>query len=177
MGYLSLACAVLLAVVLGAAGISKVRGRVAYRAFAEFLTATGLTPARRRRAVGPVVVAAELTAAVLLIPPSTRGAGFAVASGLLASLTAGAWVVVRRRIRTPCRCFGGAGRPLARRHVLRNAALTAVGLIGLAGATADAGAAPAGPGGAAVAAAGATLALVAIRLDDLIALLPPPANR
>ncbi|OKI81719.1 MauE/DoxX family redox-associated membrane protein [Micromonospora sp. CB01531] len=92
---------------------------------------------------------------------------------LLAVLTTGVVLAVRRGTGARCACFGATERPLGRRHVVRNGILLA-SVAGALVAVALGAAYPLAPAGAAVAlAAGAVGALILIRLDDLLDLFLP----
>jgi hypothetical protein len=92
---------------------------------------------------------------------------------LLAVLTTGVVLAVRRRTGARCACFGAAERPLGRRHVVRNSillAFVATALVGvLLGRTY-----PLPSAGTVIALmAGLVGALILIRLDDLVDLFLP----
>jgi hypothetical protein len=167
MPYLIAAVQTALGLVFAVSGLSKLAGRRAFDGFVAELRATRLVGARARP-VAAAVVAAELAVATALAVPQTRTAGLAAAAGLLAVLTAGVAVTVRRRVRATCRCFGATGSQLGAVHVVRNASLCTVAA---AAAVLTPGIPPAGlPVFAVGAVAGAVLALLIIRLDDVAAL-------
>jgi hypothetical protein len=115
---------VALAVVFAVAGGSKLADRDA--------TATGFAELGlpRPAVLAGAVPAVELATAVLLIalPP----VGAVVALGLLSGFS---WLLadrLRRGVRKPCRCFGGARtRPIGWWDLARNAALAALAVVTL----------------------------------------------
>ncbi|MEU6722808.1 MauE/DoxX family redox-associated membrane protein [Nonomuraea wenchangensis] len=124
-------CQGLLVVVFLASAASKLRSGRALRALATSLTAMRLVGRSRATAVAAALAVSECGVALLLAVPFTRRAGFAAAVVLLAVLTAGVAVVLRRGSGVPCRCFGASPAPLSGRHLLRNLLLTAAALAGL----------------------------------------------
>ena len=98
------------------------------------------------------------------------GVALAGAAALMAVLTAGVAVAVRRGVTAPCACFGSSGRaPLGGVHLARNAYLLVVLVTGVA----SAGLQRWQPGLAAAvlaASAGGVPALLLTRLDDVAAL-------
>ncbi|WP_248959198.1 MauE/DoxX family redox-associated membrane protein [Sphaerisporangium perillae] len=163
-GYVEIGCQVLLAAVFGWSAVSKLASRTAFRRFAR-----SLEPLVRRT----TPVAAALVAGELLTPPLTLLAplaGFALASGMLAVLSAGVLTVVRRGLAVRCRCFGSGDARLGPRHVVRNLILLAIGVLGLLLAALPA-ASPADAAGVALAAvAGLAVAGLVIRFEDLVEL-------
>jgi hypothetical protein len=151
---------------------SKLRGRAA---FVASLEAMRLVPARLVRPVAAAVSGAEAVVAVgLLVGLWHRGVALvalAAAGPLLAVLTAGIVVLLRRGTVAHCACFGGAGQLLRRAHVVRNGLLLLV--VGAAAALVVA-TGPAGPAATALGAfAGGVGALLLIRLDELVDLFAP----
>jgi uncharacterized membrane protein YphA (DoxX/SURF4 family) len=118
--------------------------------------------------------AAELLAGILLLTPSLRAVGAALAmliwgGYLLLILRA----VAQGRRAVDCGCsFGAAQRPLGAYHVVRNAALTGAALLVAAGAAQGAAVSVSGPQ---ILAALALLALYGA-LDQVMALTPPRAG-
>ena len=153
----------------------------AWRDFAESLRRLGLLPGRLVGVTAVAVVAAEVTvllglsaavAGVLdLVPagPVVRFGGLVVAAALLGVLTVGIALALRRGTSAPCACFGASTRPLGGRHLVRNTLLLLV--------TAGALGTPAGPvapaGVLLGVAAGALVAVLLVRLDDLVELFAP----
>src|SRR5215471_2698694 len=80
VAYLVLTCRVLLALVMLAAALGKLRSRDALTGFQASVRGLGLLPDRSAAPVAGVVIAGELAAAALLAVPATTGAGFAVAA-------------------------------------------------------------------------------------------------
>lgn len=167
MSALALTLRVLLAVVLGWSAVSKLTpaGR---RGLSDMLAQLGI--GRSAGLVGGLLIAGEATSAVLLLLPWTAVAGAGLAAALLAVLTAGVVLILRRRLTVTCACFGASRSTIAPIHAVRN------GLLLLCAAVA------AGLGShlptdlvTAVVAVGAggVLALVFTRLDDFAFLLSP----
>jgi len=170
VAYLVLTCRVLLALVMLAAALGKLRSRDALTGFQASVRGLGLLPDRSAAPVAGVVIAGELAAAALLAVPTTSGAGFAVAAVVLASFTAVVLAAVLRGRRVPCRCFGASGSPLGVPHLVRNAGLTAAAAscgwasFGLSRTSLE-------QGGVVLAlGAGAVIALLVIAFDDLVSL-------
>lgn len=174
MGYLTVACRVLLAVVFATSLVSKLRGRAAWSGFADSVRQLGRVPGPAVGMVATTVVAAEALALVLLLVPTAAPLGLAVSGSLLTGFTVVMFAGWRRGVRAPCRCFGASTVPVGVRHLVRNALLITVAGAGIAGHLA--GASVAHPGGLAVAAAsGLAAAAVLIVFDDLVDLLWGPA--
>ncbi|MEO6088186.1 MAG: MauE/DoxX family redox-associated membrane protein [Umezawaea sp.] len=177
MDYLSFACRCLVGLVCGVSVIGKLRGRTAFREFAGttrvLLIAAfpiGAISHAAARVVGGVVVAAEASVVLLLLVPGAGWIGLGLAVVLMAAFGYGIAATVRRGVRTSCRCFGASSTPLGTRHLVRNACLFLVAatglLIGPVGSADPAGLAVAG-------AAAAVIALLVVRLDDVIDLFTP----
>lgn len=170
MTYLAAACQGLLIAVLAVSAASKVRRRADFRDFVASLRRTGLLQPSAARVVALMVVSTEGSAALLLLLPGTRRPGFVVAGLLLAVLTAGVAVIVRRGKRVTCRCFGASGAPLQIRHVIRNATLTGAAVVGVI-----AGAPTFNAVAVVVVLIGVVCAAPVILLDDLTELFRPPS--
>jgi methylamine utilization protein MauE len=166
--------------VFAVSGLGKLRG-AARLAFAASLRLLGLLPARLVHTVATAVVAGELTVLLGLsgavaggfdlVPavPVVRLGGVAAAAALLCVFTGGITLALRRGTTARCACFGAESRPLSGRHLVRNSIL----LLVAAGALATP-AGPVPPAGALLGdAAGLLLALVLVRLDDLVELVVP----
>jgi hypothetical protein len=166
--------------VFAVSALGKLRG-TARLAFTESLRRLGLLPGRLVPAVAAAVIAAELTvllglsgavAGVFdLVPavPVVRLGGVAAAAALLCVLTGGITLALRRGTTARCACFGAESRPLSGRHLVRNTIL----LLVAAGALVTP-AEPARPAGALLGvAAGLLIALVLVRLDDIVELVVP----
>lgn len=184
MSYLSICMLACLWCVFAVAGWSKIRSRAARRAFAGSLRSVPMLPARL---VGPATV--TVTVAEIALVPGLGWSAVAMASGwpaarggaalvlgltglLLAVLTTGVVLAVRRGTGARCACFGAAERPLGRRHVARNGILLAVAAVALVSAAGQRGPLPLA-GVLVAGAAGAVGALILIRLDDLVELFLP----
>ncbi|NBM14644.1 MauE/DoxX family redox-associated membrane protein [Streptomyces sp. GC420] len=166
--------------VLSARG--KTRGRHAFGEFTEAVRAYApILVGRGRSSAAPVVaalvVAAEVTVATILLLPGAAPAGLALAAVLLAAFALVAAAALRTPRGAPCRCFGRTSAPLGPVHLVRNLVLLAVAGAGLT-ATALAGPGHPAPVPAAVAfAAGSVIGLLAVALDDLVALFRPLDRR
>ncbi|SCL71060.1 Methylamine utilisation protein MauE [Micromonospora citrea] len=177
MSYVSGFSQCLLALVFLASAAGKLRGRPAFRAFADSLRTMDLLPARMVVPVAGAVVAAEAVVPLLLAPlpgAALTTVGFALAAALLAAFTVAVAVVLRRGTQASCRCFGeAAAAPFGRHHLARNVVLTVVAGIGGYAASGDPGTTV---GTAALSVPlGVVGALVVVRLDDLVALFSPAA--
>jgi hypothetical protein len=169
MATVALALHVLVAVVLGWSAAAKLTpdGR---RGLADMLGQLGV--ARHPGLAGGVLIAAEAGAAVLALVPWIGSIGAAPAAVLLAVLTAGTVVVLRRRLQVRCACFGASATVIAPIHAVRNGLL----LLAAVAATGLGSAVPAEPAAVGVAIlAGAVGAVVLTRLDDVAFLLAPSA--
>ena len=174
-------------VVFAVSAAGKVRGTARQRAFAASLRPLGFIPERLLRSTALAVTAAEVAAVAGLscVPFGTGAAGaparlvaaaaLVLAAVLLAVLTGGIALALGRGATASCACFGAAERPLSRRHLMRNVALLAIAVCGvgladqLPRSTAELPAAVlAGLGGAVV-------ALLLVRLDDIVDLFAPAA--
>lgn len=173
---LATACATLLCVVFGTAAFSKLTSA----GFREFVSTAGLlalVPARVRTMVGVATVTAEIAVTVATAAfvftrrPELGILGFVCAAGLLGVFTVAIGIALARGDRRPCRCFGAAAAPLGPAHVVRNCLLAAAAVTGVVGvATAT----PAEPLGALVAGfAASCVAVLILRLDDILALAGP----
>jgi len=161
------------------------------RAVGRLWFGPGVLSARTRRFVAAVVLSAEGTATaglacavlvlVLTSPAGTarRAAGilaqasFVVAAAMLAAFAVAQAVAVRRRLSTPCACFGRPAATTGPVGVLRSVALFAVCVAGaLAGHPDTAGhLGTAGTAACLVAVlAGCVTALLLVNLEDLVSL-------
>jgi hypothetical protein len=180
MSYLSIGLMATLWCTFAASAWSKLRSRAAQKAFAEslrplpFVPSGLVTPVAAAATVAEAGIVLGLGAAMVAMVggwPAARPLGvlaLALTGALLAVLTAGVALAVRRGTGARCACFGAAERPMSTRHVVRNGLLlvaAGVAVLGLA----VAGDGPLGLAGTAVALpAGAIGALLLIRLDDLV---------
>ncbi|MFZ0168065.1 MAG: MauE/DoxX family redox-associated membrane protein [Candidatus Dormiibacterota bacterium] len=131
MQYLSLGCAVVLAGVFLASGVSKLSNRPARRAFVESIRLLLGSVVRRPGLVAVVAVAAELGAVVLLGLPVSRSLGFGLAVAILLAYTCVLAISVQRGVEQPCRCFGTtSNRRIGREDLWRNGFLIFVGVLG-----------------------------------------------
>jgi energy-converting hydrogenase Eha subunit A len=189
MSELILAVLVLTTCVYGTSSAAKLGSRRNYTAFRAGLAETSLVPQRLLRAVAAMLtgveaaVAAGAAVAAILIGTGLRGARpaamavLACAIVLTSALAAGVAVVIRTGTHATCACFGArpgqAGRALGWPHLVRNLALLIVLLTGLAASAAVAVTRPAPAPALVAAATGAVIALLAIMLDDIVALFAP----
>lgn len=147
------------------------------RSFASFQAAVsdfGLLPTRRIRLVATAVVTIEaVIAAAMLTRGLVLGAGFVVAIALLVGLTTAIAMVLRRKARVACNCFGASDRVLTRYDIARNLVIAAVCVVGVV--CSHAIAAPVEPL-AAVGLVGAAAFLVALvaNLGDVVETLRRP---
>jgi hypothetical protein len=161
-----------LALVLLRAAVGKLRARDGLRELADLLGATGV-PSRRRRPAAVALTAAELLVAAGLAVPVTARPATAAGCALLAVLSVGVALGVRRGVRVPCRCFGASGGRLSGLHVARNGVLTL-----LAAAAAALALLPGGdrlpdlPTALVAGVGGLLLGELLVRWEDLAALLP-----
>ena len=118
-----------MAVLFGAAAVHKLRAPAVFR---SALDQYRLLPPRASGIAAAFLVAVEWTAALLVLLPATRPAGFAAMAGLLLVYTIGIGVnLYRGRRDIDCGCNGPALRqPLSGWLVLRNLCL--LGLVLLA---------------------------------------------
>lgn len=167
---LDLAARALLVVVFAGAVAGKLRST---RAFAEFVeSVTAMVPTwLPARGVAALVVAGEGAAAVVLLVPVTRLAGYALSVLMLAAFAAGIARTVHAGARVRCSCFGAGGGQLGSGHIVRNALLIAAACVGALSDTAAT-----APGALVALTAGALLGLVTVRWEDIVFLLPRPAS-
>ncbi|GAA3069185.1 MauE/DoxX family redox-associated membrane protein [Streptosporangium carneum] len=175
MEYVAIGCGVVQAVVFAVAVAGKTRGAGAFHAFARSLVETRLVKRRWRTGAATCVILAEAAVAPLLLAPGSAAFGFAVAASLSALFTGAVALTLLRRIRASCLCFGARRSPMGWPHVVRNAILTAVGVLGHAATTAVSAASPPVHAEGVVVAvlAGAVGALLLIRFDDLAHIFQP----
>lgn len=153
-------------------------------AFVASLRPLRLIPARLVRPVAAVVTVIEVAVALglgwaivaeLVELPGDRAVGLVslvLAGLLLAGLTAGIILALRRGADARCACFGVSEQPLGARHVIRNSVLFGAVLAGLVVHGVGAGS-PEVAGLVLALAGGAVVALIVIRIDDLIELFAP----
>ncbi|HXV94363.1 MAG TPA: MauE/DoxX family redox-associated membrane protein [Pseudonocardia sp.] len=173
MSAVQLWCAGVVAGVFAVSAVVKFRDPVSFRAGVR---AFRLLPDRAVAPVARIVPPLEAAAAVLVLVPLTRTAGFVLAAALLLAFAAGMLGVLRRGAVASCACFGRSSRPVAPRHVVRNVVLTIVCAAGVI-----TGGAPLSPAAALLALLAAFPAVaVVVSLDDIADLFapapPPPAS-
>ncbi|WP_188189792.1 MauE/DoxX family redox-associated membrane protein [Nonomuraea sp. SYSU D8015] len=175
MQYLVFGVNCLVGLVFAVSALSKLRA-TQWREFIEstrkllgaFLPSRS-APASLARLVAPVVVAAEASVVLLLVP--ARVAALALAAVLVSVFGVAIALALRRGVATACRCFGGSAQ-LGPWHLVRNALLLAAVAVGLA--LEPGGPGTADPAGLVVAATAAlVLGLLVVRLDDLAELFGP----
>jgi len=171
MSELVIAVLAVAACVYGTSAVAKLASRRSYIAFRDGLGETSLVPPRLLRTVAAVLTGAGLAGA----RPVTTAA-LACAIVLTGVLAAGVSVVVHAGTHATCACFGvrpgRTGQTLGAPHLARNLVLLALLVAGLIGNEFTRGR----PNVAAVlvaVVAGAVVALLAIMLDDLVALFAP----
>jgi methylamine utilization protein MauE len=171
--YVEVACRLLLATVFAIALAGKVSSATAWTAFEDSLREMDVVPENRVAVAARGSVATEFAIVVCLLIPSmaTGLAGFVLAGGLLAAFTWAIMIVVRRKQKVACRCFGASTTPLSLRHMIRNELLIAVALTGFI-TTANSGTA-ALPAAILAGVTGAVIGMLVAALDDIVALLRP----
>lgn len=175
MSYVATLIRFLLLAVFLVAAVSKVRDSRRFREFSTSVAALRIVPPHLVTPLALTVVGAEIVACGLLLTlpsPALTAAGMGLASALLTGFAVAISAVLRRGLTASCRCFGGSGAaPFGWHHVARNAVLGLLALVGvyavLRGPTPDAGTL------ALMAPFGLIMALVTIRLDDLVQLFTP----
>ncbi|MBF9131290.1 methylamine utilization protein MauE [Plantactinospora sp. S1510] len=176
MDYLEMACRVLLGVVFLVSAGSKLRNRSAFDAFAVGLRDTGLVSAGNARRIGVLTVAAELGVVLLLVVPATVPAGYLLAGALLAVFVGGIGLMMRRGVSAACPCFGVSTTRLGGRQIIRNVVLLTVAGTGLVAGLAGSGVGAGQWAGLLLAAVtGAIVALIVVRLDDIVDLFASTA--
>ncbi|WP_370965636.1 MauE/DoxX family redox-associated membrane protein [Amycolatopsis sp. cg9] len=162
---IQLACRWVPAVVFAVSALSKVRGPAAFTAFAASLRPFGFVGARRTVwLAGAIAFAEGTTAAALAVRPWL---GCLLAAALASVFAMGLTSRIRRGIRAECGCFGGSSQPIGYGHVVRSACLVLLALAGLPGVWGPV--VPPEPAAGLLALAGGSLvAVLVIRLDDLL---------
>ncbi|MFI0356935.1 MauE/DoxX family redox-associated membrane protein [Actinomadura sp. 9N407] len=159
--YYLIAARCLLATVFAVAFLGKARSARRRQAFR-----TTVRNLISRRAAGPLaglILCCEAAIAVLLVPPVTARAGFALAAGLLSVFIAGVFRAIRNGIFAECGCFGDHSAVLGYPIIVRNGLLLAVAVPGLVLAPGAVAVAPA----LAAAIAGVLVAIVYVRYLDI----------
>jgi len=166
----------LLGVVFAVSAAGKLRSRSTVRAFVTSVLDMRVVPRPLTAAVAWAVIAAETVTAIALLlpsPPVVAAAALTLAALMLAAFLGAIVVVLRRGRPLSCRCFGVSSAPLGPPHLVRNAVLVAVAAVGLAGWLAGAAVVDL-PVLAVTAPAALAVALLVVRLDDLVALFAAP---
>jgi hypothetical protein len=175
MAALEVALRTVLAVVFGAAFVSKVRSPAAFAEFADSLGDIGWLRRRpwQRSAIASAITVLEAVTVTLFVMPWTVSWGFGAGVVLLAAFTivTGREVAQGRRVR--CRCFGAGTAQIGPAEIARNVVLLSLSAAGLA-------IGPLSHGG--VGAAGLVYAfglaglaaLTLVRWDDLVSLMRTP---
>jgi hypothetical protein len=131
VGFIGLACAVALAVVLAVSGVAKLLDGAGTR---EAVLGFGV-PSRLVPYVAGGLAPAELVTAVLLLLPGARVVGLVLAVLLLLAFTVAVVLALRAGRRPECHCFGRiGGADVSARTVARNLGLLVVAAGGLVGA-------------------------------------------
>jgi len=172
MVYAVLTCRCLLGIVFAVSAFTKLRSPSAFRAFSSWVDALPVLPtlpAAGRKAAAVTMVTVEVAIVGGVALPWTSMAGLLLATPTLAIFAGGALLTRRRQPGIPCSCFGSSGKPLALRHVLRNAVLGVVAAAGAAAAARSGTDLVAGrSAGIALSLWGAvTAAMITVFLDDL----------
>ncbi|MEV6826034.1 MauE/DoxX family redox-associated membrane protein [Amycolatopsis sp. NPDC051102] len=162
---IQLMCRWVPAIVFAVSALSKVRGRAAFAGFVASLRPFGFVGARRTVWLAGAIAFAEGTvAAALAVLP---WAGCLLAAALAAVFAAGLTSRIRRGIRAECACFGASAQPIGYGHVVRSACLVLFALAGLPGWWGPVGS-PDPAAGLLALACGSLVAVLVIRLDDLL---------
>ncbi|MEN3308412.1 MAG: hypothetical protein V7603_4614 [Micromonosporaceae bacterium] len=169
-GLLVLTVRTVLALILLVSLATKARDRAG---FLDWVRTLAVVPQRSVPAVGTALAAAEGAALVLLVLPPTQAAGLVLAGCVLAFFAGAVGWIVRRGVSVACRCFGESSKPMGTTEVIRNALLSLAAWS--AALAALLGAAPLPPAADAAPALllGTGLALVVVRLDDIVQLFSP----
>lgn len=133
MAAVEVALRTVLALVFGAAFISKARSRRAFSEFADSLRDIGWLRGRWRPSAAAVAIPLlEAGTVVLLAEPRTVPWGFGAGSILLAAFTTAVGREVARGHRVRCRCFGAGHSQIGPSQIARNLVLFALSAAGLA---------------------------------------------
>lgn len=172
----TVACQAVVAATFAASAAGKLAGPSAFADFRGWLRASVGVPRHAAAAAATTVVVAETATAVAVAVPPLAPAGFAVAALLLAAFTGAVVSMIRRRVRTPCRCFGAGRHPPGAWQVARNLILLVAAAGGGVSALAGAGSPPpAAPALVLAAVVGVTVALLLINLEEVAGLARPAA--
>jgi hypothetical protein len=180
VAYLPLGTRIVIGVVLGVSLVGKVRVRAPIATFAASIGGLRLVPGRAARAVATAVLVTEVAVCGLLAVPMTYQLGLGLGVALMSMYAVVVGSVMRKGVRAPCGCFGSSDeRPLGYPQLVRNLLLVGIGALGLL-TSADPPANLHTAGVAIVVAAAVLLAMVVVRLDDIVDLfapLPPRPGR
>lgn len=173
-------------IVFAVSASSKIRSAATRRAFEGSLRATGLVATRL---VGPVAVAIGMAESCIMLGlgwavvataaplPGGYPIGFATLPAtalILAVLSAGVALTLRRGTNARCACFGVAERPLRGLHLVRNGVLLLVAVSALVLLVITRGNDVEAVGAGLGMISGAIAGAVVIRLDDVVDLFLPP---
>jgi len=176
MGYVVLSVRCLLGAVFLTSAFTKLRNRRAFEEFTRTVRQLG-APRGLVKAVALAVAISEASIPSLLVSPAplVTGIGLGLAIVLLGAFVAGILRTLRRGTAVPCRCFGSSTTPLGRRHVVRNALLTAAAATGLVGVITGAPNAPTAGGAVLAAVVGLVGAVLVVMFDDVVDLVAAPS--
>ena len=119
------------------------------------------------------MVTAEAASLTLLVLPATAALGLAAAGCVVAFFAGATGWLIRRGITVPCQCFGTSTKPMGAAELVRNLLLTAVSWSAALALFLGARPAPSASDGLPAAVLGVALALVVVRLDDVVELFRP----
>jgi hypothetical protein len=130
VSYLLISERCLLATVFGIAFFSKVRGISKLQQFRASIQKLTMLPTPTAMLMTLILVICEGITATLLALPLAPRVGFALATGLLALLTAVVIRAVRGGVLAECRCFGRSGSLMGNAMIVRNLLLMALAVSG-----------------------------------------------
>jgi hypothetical protein len=168
----------LLVVIFATAVVTKVSGRARFEDFSAWIRQLPLGAARAfPMQTAALTVGCELAVVLMLLLPWTAEAGLALGAAVLVTFSAVSVEIVRRGIRTPCRCFGASRRPLTLEHACRDTVLAGVAIAAavLGGFGAATSSAPAGA--EVLVAVGAVFSAIAFVVWDDLAFLLSDGSR
>jgi hypothetical protein len=165
--YLSLVCRGTVVLVFAVSAFSKLRSRAALAQFARSTELLSGLSARRASTLARIVIAGEVTVAVLASAGPLPAAGLGVAGVLLCAFTGALARFPDSGQALSCGCFGSSATATRHTAIARNVLLLGVVVVGLL----SAGAVPLRWDAALVCAvAAAVLAAFLIRLDEIASL-------
>jgi uncharacterized membrane protein YphA (DoxX/SURF4 family) len=164
--YAVLTSRALLGLVFMASTLSKIRSRAAFEEFIKSIKRLEMLPNATIAAI--LVIVGEGAVPLALAYPGTVEVGFLLTSVVLVMFIGAILLTLRRGNSVPCPCFGPSRTPLGVRHITRNVVLLGVALVaGVGTLLGDLGHAQAA--GVAISLfIGVVLAVLLIRLDDLV---------